>query len=59
MIHCSSPLLISEFTRTLLEHFIRQIECPSTLAVVPLDTSNSDSGALYKIGQSMACKSIR
>ena len=32
-----SPLLISEFTRTLLEHFIKQTECPSALAVAPLN----------------------
>ena len=51
-----SPLLISEFTRTLLEHFIKQTECPSALAVVPLTGSNEDSGTLYKIGQSVACK---
>ncbi|CAF0946391.1 unnamed protein product [Rotaria sordida] len=52
--HRLDPLLISEFTRTLLEHFIKQTECPSTLAVVPLDGSNGDSGTLYKIGQSVA-----
>ncbi|CAF3752355.1 unnamed protein product [Rotaria sp. Silwood1] len=52
--HRLDPLLISEFTRTLLEHFIKQTECPSTLAVAPLDGSNGDSGTLYKIGQSFA-----
>jgi len=47
-------LLISEFTRTLLEHFIKQLECPPTLAVGPVNGSNDDSGTLYKIGQSVA-----
>ncbi|CAF4448349.1 unnamed protein product, partial [Rotaria magnacalcarata] len=51
---CDDPLLISEFTRTLLEHFIKQTECPSTLAVAPLSGSDGDSGTLYKIGQSVA-----
>jgi hypothetical protein len=52
--HRLDPLLISEFTRTLLEHFIKQTECPAVLAVAPLDGSNDDSGTLYKIGQSVA-----
>ncbi|UJR14717.1 hypothetical protein I4U23_001710 [Adineta vaga] len=52
--HRLDPLLISEFTRTLLEHFIKQTDCPSALAVVPLNDSNGDSGTLYKIGQSVA-----
>jgi len=52
--HRLDALLISEFTRTLLEHFIRQLECPAALAVVPLDPSAADGGALYKIGQSVA-----
>ncbi|CAF2004200.1 unnamed protein product [Rotaria magnacalcarata] len=52
--HRLDPLLISEFTRTLLEHFIKQTECPSTLAVAPLSGSDGDSGTLYKIGQSVA-----
>ncbi|CAF4397677.1 unnamed protein product, partial [Adineta steineri] len=43
-----------EFTRTLLEHFIKQTDCPSALAVVPLNDVNGDSGTLYKIGQSVA-----
>jgi len=47
-------LLISEFTRTLLEHFIKQIECPSCLAMDSVNGSNGDSGSLYKIGQSVA-----
>ena len=51
-----SPLLISEFTRTLLEHFIKQTDCPPTIAVAPLNDANGDSGTLYKIGQSVACK---
>ncbi len=51
-----SPLLISEFTRTLLEHFIKQTECPAALAVVPLNGANEDNGTLYKIGQSVACE---
>jgi hypothetical protein len=49
-----SPILISEFTRTLLEHFIKQTECPPALAVDSNNGSNNDSGALYKIGQSVA-----
>jgi len=49
-----SPLLISEFTRTLLEHFIKQIECPAFLAADSVDGSNGDNGTLYKIGQSVA-----
>ncbi len=49
-----SPLLISEFTRTLLEHFIKQIECPAYLATESVEGSNSDSGGLFKIGQSVA-----
>ncbi|CAF0810057.1 unnamed protein product [Adineta steineri] len=52
--HRLDPLLISEFTRTLLEHFIKQTDCPSALAVVPLNDVNGDSGTLYKIGQSVA-----
>lgn len=51
-----SPLLISEFTRTLLEHFIKQIECPPALAAVSISGSSDDSGTLYKIGQSVARK---
>jgi len=39
-----------------LEHFIKQTECPAALAVAPLNGSNDDSGTLYKIGQSVACK---
>ena len=49
-----SALLISEFTRTLLEHFIRQLECPPALAVVPLDSSGNDGSTIYRIGQSVA-----
>jgi hypothetical protein len=56
--YVSSPLLISEFTRTLLEHFIKQTECPPALAVAAIDGSTGDSGALYKIGQSVARKYI-
>ncbi len=49
-----SPLLISEFTRTLLEHFIKQIECPAYLAIESVDGLNSESGSLFKIGQNVA-----
>ncbi len=54
-----SPLLISEFIRTLLEFFIKQIECPSSLAVNSIDGSNNDNGTLYKIGQSVASMLFR
>lgn len=52
-----SPLLISEFTRTLLEHFMKQVECPAFLAAEAVGPSNGDSGGLYKIGQSVASTS--
>ncbi|UJR32022.1 hypothetical protein I4U23_019491 [Adineta vaga] len=52
--HRLDPLLISEFTRTLLEHFIKQIECPVFLTMDTITKSNTDSGSLYKIGQSVA-----
>ncbi|CAF4002073.1 unnamed protein product [Rotaria sp. Silwood2] len=54
--HKLDPILISEFTRTLLEHFIKQLECPPFLAVDSTDGSKSESGGLFKIGQSVAIK---
>ncbi|CAF4353903.1 unnamed protein product, partial [Adineta steineri] len=48
------PILISEFTRTLLEHFIKQIECPAFLRADSTNASMGDSGSLFKIGQSVA-----
>ncbi|CAF5141841.1 unnamed protein product, partial [Rotaria magnacalcarata] len=52
--HRLDPLLISEFTRTLLEHFIKQTESPSWLSADSFDRSKNDSGGLFKIGQSVA-----
>ncbi|CAF1173754.1 unnamed protein product [Rotaria sordida] len=52
--HRLDPLLISEFTRTLLEHFIKQIECPPFLAADSTDGSKNESGSLFKIGQTVA-----
>ncbi|CAF3796619.1 unnamed protein product [Rotaria sp. Silwood1] len=52
--HRLDPLLISEFTRTLLEHFIKQIECPSFLLANSIDETKNPSGSLFKIGQSVA-----
>ncbi|CAF0880831.1 unnamed protein product [Adineta ricciae] len=52
--HRLDPLLISEFTRTLLEHFMKQTECPAFLATDSATKSTTDSGSLYKIGQSVA-----
>lgn len=50
----SSSLLISDFTRSLLQHFMQQAECPPFLAVESVSPANGDSGSLYKIGQSVA-----
>ncbi|CAF4113336.1 unnamed protein product [Rotaria socialis] len=52
--HRLDSLLISEFTRTVLEHFIKQTECPSWLSADSFDRSKNDSGGLFKIGQSVA-----
>ncbi|CAF1028148.1 unnamed protein product [Adineta steineri] len=52
--HRLDPILISEFTRTLLEHFIKQIECPAFLRADSTNASMGDSGSLFKIGQSVA-----
>ena len=49
-----SPLLISDFIRTLLEHFIKQVECPAYLAGESNGGSSADSGSLFKIGQTVA-----
>ncbi|CAF0755639.1 unnamed protein product, partial [Didymodactylos carnosus] len=48
--HRLDSLLVSEFTRTLLEHYIKQIPCPQSLA----STVEADSGIFYKLGQSVA-----
>jgi hypothetical protein len=54
LVDISSPLLISEFTRTLLEHFIKQMECPKALATNTNIRHDDTSGTLYKLGQTVA-----
>lgn len=50
-----SPLLISEFTRTLLEHFIHQVECPESLGTTV--AARDESGSFFKLGQTVASSS--
>jgi len=52
--HRLNPLLISEFTRTLLEHFIKQIDCPEALATPSAIATRDDTGSFYKLGQTVA-----
>lgn len=49
-----SPLLTSELTRILLEHFIKQIECPSYLIADQSNKSANDNGSLFKLSQTVA-----
>lgn len=53
----SSRLLISEFIRTLIEHFIRQTDCPRSFADFSEDSSINENGSLMKLGQTVASKS--